>query len=275
MRPNLVADVIDRIYDVITFFQNTFILGRSGVAIFVDIIKILTMFFITIYKDSGKVKINRNHVTKYNRYMYFLIKQNLLISGEKILISAELKRSVIWFIYFWIFFGWDITVPSFFIVGYVWQILERGGFLPTPPAPSPSVSSNQKSHLNRVEIKNSNKGKLLGIKIDKNLTFKKHIRELCWRPSYKLLTLRRIRKYLTVEKAKLLANSCINSQFNYAPLIWMFANKCSIDKILKIQKKNTSNSLWRLRWIIWKPIKQKWRYFETSKTPAILGYWSL
>ena len=208
MWPNLVGDVIDRIYDVITFFQNTFILGRSGVAIFVDIIKVLTIFFITIYKDSRKVKIDRNHVTKYNRYMYFLIKQNLLISGEKILIAAELKRSVTWFIYFWIFFGWDITVPSFFIVGYVWQILGRGGFLPPPP---PSVSSPKKAHLNRVEIKNSNKGKLLGIKIDKNLTFKKHIRELSWRPSYKLLTLRRIRKYLTVEKAKLLSIAFINS----------------------------------------------------------------
>ena len=46
-----------------------------------------------------------------------------------------------------------------------------------------------------------------------------------------------IRKYLTVEKAKLLANAFINSEFNYAPLIWMFANKCSIDKILKIHKR--------------------------------------
>ena len=51
------------------------------------------------------------------------------------------------------------------------------------------------------------------------------------------LALHRIRKYLTVEKAKLLANAFINSQFNYAPLIWMFANKSSIDKILKIHKR--------------------------------------
>ena len=53
----------------------------------------------------------------------------------------------------------------------------------------------------------------------------------------KLHTLGRIRKYLTVEKAKLLANAFINSQFNYAPLIWMFANKSSIDKILKIHER--------------------------------------
>ena len=92
-------------------------------------------------------------------------------------------------------------------------------------------------HINNVQIKNSNEVTLLGIKIDKNLTFKKHISELCRRASYKLHTLGRIRKYLTVEKAKLLANVFINSQFNYAPLIWMFANKCSIDKFLKIHKR--------------------------------------
>ena len=51
------------------------------------------------------------------------------------------------------------------------------------------------------------------------------------------LALRRIRKCLTAEKAKLLANAFINSQFSYAPLIWMFANKSSIDKILKIHKR--------------------------------------
>ena len=93
------------------------------------------------------------------------------------------------------------------------------------------------THINNAQIKNSNEVTLLGIKIDKNLTFKKHFSELCRRASYKLHTLRRIRKYLTVEKAKLLANAFINNQFIYAPLIWMFANKYSIDKILKIHKR--------------------------------------
>ena len=36
---------------------------------------------------------------------------------------------------------------------------------------------------------------------------------------------RRIRKYLTVEKAKLLGNAFIDSYFNRAPLIWMFCQK--------------------------------------------------
>ena len=41
-------------------------------------------------------------------------------------------------------------------------------------------------------------------------------------------------RYLSVDKARLLANAFIDSQFNYAPLIWMFAGKTLINKICKI-----------------------------------------
>ena len=44
----------------------------------------------------------------------------------------------------------------------------------------------------------------------------------------------RIHKFLTVEKARILANALINSPFNYAHLISMFASKTEINKILKI-----------------------------------------
>ena len=76
--------------------------------------------------------------------------------------------------------------------------------------------------------------KLLGITIDYELKFKKHINELCRKASYKLHALQRIRRYLSVDKARLLANAFIDSQFNYAPLIWMFAGKTLINKICKI-----------------------------------------
>ena len=42
-------------------FQNTFILRRPGLAIFADIIQIVTMVKKTIIKDSRKVKIIRNY----------------------------------------------------------------------------------------------------------------------------------------------------------------------------------------------------------------------
>ena len=36
----------------------------------------------------------RNHASKANLYLYFLTQQNLLISGKKMLMSAELKGCV-------------------------------------------------------------------------------------------------------------------------------------------------------------------------------------
>ena len=52
--------------------------------------------------------------------------------------------------------------------------------------------------IHNVKIKNSNEVILLEIKIDKNLIVQKHISELCKRTLYRLHTLRRIWKYLTV-----------------------------------------------------------------------------
>ena len=41
-------------------------------------------------------------------------------------------------------------------------------------------------------------------------------------------------KFLTIEGSKILANDLIDSQFNYAALIWMFAGKLTINKACKI-----------------------------------------
>ena len=70
--------------------------------------------------------------------------------------------------------------------------------------------------------------------IDKNLTFKKHIDNLVCKAQYKLHALRHIRKFLTIEKAKILGNNFIDSQFNYAPLIWVFCRKTLYSKTEKI-----------------------------------------
>ena len=81
---------MDRNDDVLNFFQKTFILKRPGVAIFADIIKIVTMCIKTILKDSRKVRRIRNYVSKWNLYLNILIQQNLLISGKK---NADLNRT--------------------------------------------------------------------------------------------------------------------------------------------------------------------------------------
>ena len=65
-------------YDVIAFIlrkspQATFILRKLRLANFPDIIKIATIFFRTTFKDSNKVKRNRNYALKCNLFLYFLI----------------------------------------------------------------------------------------------------------------------------------------------------------------------------------------------------------
>ena len=60
---------------------------------------------------------------------------------------------------------------------------------------------------------------------------------LCRRSNYKLHVSRRIRKYLTFEKSKLLYNAFINNQFNYASIIWMFCHKQDYLQVEKIHYK--------------------------------------
>ena len=76
-------------------------------------------------------------------------------------------------------------------------------------------------NINNVKLRESSSVVLLGLTIDNRLTFKDHINISCRRADLKLHALRRIRKYLTTVKAKLLYNTFINSQFNYASIIWM------------------------------------------------------
>ena len=66
-------------------------------------------------------------------------------------------------------------------------------------------------NVNGKIIPCSNKVKLLGISTGNELKFKKHIEDFCKKASYKLHALRRIRRYLTAEKARILTNALIDS----------------------------------------------------------------
>ena len=49
--------------------------------------------------------------------------------------------------------------------------------------------------------------------------------------SHKLHAPQGIKNYLSVDETRLLANAFIDTQFNYAPLVWVFAGKTLINKI--------------------------------------------
>ena len=85
-------------------------------------------------------------------------------------------------------------------------------------------------------IFDSQSEKLLGIKIDNNLTFKGHVSNLYKKANQKLNALARISHYMSSDKLKVLMKAFIVSQFSYCPLIWMFHSRKLKNRINKIQE---------------------------------------
>ena len=79
---------------------------------------------------------------------------------------------------------------------------------------------------------------LLGITIDKKLTFEAHIENLRKKVSYKLWALQRIRKLHTTIRAKTMASSFVNSQFNYCAIVWMFYSRKLKLRLENVHKEN-------------------------------------
>ena len=75
---------------------------------------------------------------------------------------------------------------------------------------------------------------LLGITIDSNLSFNKHINNFCKKASAKLNTLGRISGYMDLPKYRVIMKSFMTSQFGYCPLAWMFHSRALNNKINSI-----------------------------------------
>ena len=67
--------------------------------------------------------------------------------------------------------------------------------------------------------------KLLGITVDKKLSFRKHVEDLCKKANQKLHALARLSTYIDSIKLEILMNSFIKSQLNHYPLVWMFHDR--------------------------------------------------
>ena len=78
---------------------------------------------------------------------------------------------------------------------------------------------------------------LLGITIDSNLSFNKHINFLYKKASAKLNALAGISGYMDLPKRRVIINSFITFQFGYCPLIWMFHSRALNHKINLIHER--------------------------------------
>jgi len=91
-------------------------------------------------------------------------------------------------------------------------------------------------NVGSLKLRSTNLAELLGVKIDSNLSFCKHITAVCEKSKFRVWSLNRIRSYLSWNQRKLLFNAYIMSMFNYAPITWMFCNKTSYAEITKVHK---------------------------------------
>ena len=102
------------------------------------------------------------------------------------------------------------------------------------------ILRNTDSHTLQIgdtAIKSASSVALLGITIDLKLNLKELINNIAKNAYYKLYVLRRLRKFLTLEKAKILPCSMIESQFTYWPLFWMFYSETDMQRTEKVQYK--------------------------------------
>ena len=88
-----------------------------------------------------------------------------------------------------------------------------------------SDTSETQLIFKNVPIASSSCEKLLGIKIDRKLSFEPHVESLCKKGSKKLNALARMTSSLKFKQRKLLFNAFITSQFSYAPAAWMFHSR--------------------------------------------------
>ena len=78
------------------------------------------------------------------------------------------------------------------------------------------------ANIGKDLIWESNDIKLLGITIDRNLKFDKHVLKLCSKANQKLSARSRMAKLLSFSKRRRVFKAFVESQFRYCPIVWMF-----------------------------------------------------
>ena len=111
------------------------------------------------------------------------------------------------------------------------------------------MSSTDKTHLllsgnNKVTanidgnvIESEEHQVIFGVTIDSNLTFDKHVNDLCKKASAKSYAFARIAGYMDLTKCRMIMNAFIKSQFSYCPLIWMFHSRALNHKVNTIHER--------------------------------------
>ena len=83
----------------------------------------------------------------------------------------------------------------------------------------------------------SNDVKLLGVTIDRDLKFDKHVLKFCSKANQKLSALSRVANLLSFNKRRTLFEAFVESQFKYCPIVWMFHSGRTNNKINRLYER--------------------------------------
>ena len=92
-----------------------------------------------------------------------------------------------------------------------------------------------------VETYPAKSARNLGVIFDKNFNFRSHISAICSSCIYHIRDLRRIRRHLDLDSAKLLANALVSSRFDYCNSLFL-----GLRKLTSL----SSNVFWTV-WLVW------------------------
>ena len=80
----------------------------------------------------------------------------------------------------------------------------------------------------------SRQERLLGVNVDKALSFKQHVENLCKNAGSKVTALARLVRILSMEKKKILMTAFIEAQFSHCPLVWMYCHSRKLNNRINV-----------------------------------------
>ena len=93
------------------------------------------------------------------------------------------------------------------------------------------------ANIGKDLIWESNDVKLLGVTIDRDLKFDKHVLKLCSKANQKLSALSRMENLLSLNKRRIVFKAFVESQFKNCPIVWMFHSRRTNSKINRLHER--------------------------------------
>jgi len=122
------------------------------------------------------------------------------------------------------------------------------------------------SSLTSIEVAGSsvslaNYIKLLGVTLDNNLNFDRHISNVCFSSYFRIHALRHIRSYLNSGTSKTIARAIVGSKLDYANSVLTGISARNIHRLQRVQipfvTRSTTNSTSAVNSLYWLPIRQR------------------